>query len=94
MNHQRIRLLPALRPRRTLRLLCLLVPSRTGEAHSVPVLVLRAQAPRMDIQGHWAARLPVGLMLREVQAWAPRAEVLARCIWLRRAVRPGALSHV
>lgn len=50
MNHQRIRLLPALRPRRTLRLLCLLVPSRTGDARSVPVLVLRAQPPRMDIR--------------------------------------------
>ncbi len=97
MNHQRVRVLPSLRPRRTLRLLCLLVPSRTGEARSLPVLVLRAPPPRTDIQGHWALRLPIGLVLRETQARAPRPEVLARCVWQRRAhlraVRQGALSR-
>jgi hypothetical protein len=99
MNHQQVRLFPSPRPRRTLRLLCLLVSSRAGEARSLPIFVLRAKPPRTDIQGRWEASLPAGLVLRETQARAPRAEVLARCIWqwrshaLPRAVRQGALSR-
>ena len=103
MNHRPIRMLAPPRPRRALRLLCLLVPMRTGEVRSFPVHVLRARPPRTDIQGHWAPGLPAGLVLRETQARAPRAEVLARCVWQRRAhalrvhlrtVRQGALSRV
>lgn len=102
MNPQHIRPKPPLRPHLRLRLLCLLVPSRTGEVRSLPVHVLRALPPRTDIQGRWAPGLPAGLVLRETQACAPRPEVLARCAWQRRAhalraqlraVRQGALSH-
>nr|WP_305955689.1 DUF5447 family protein [Pseudomonas sp. DY-1] len=72
MNHEHTRPLPPPRPRRQLRLLCLLVPSRTGEERALPVHVLRALPPRADIQGRWALGLPAGLVLRETQARPPR----------------------
>ncbi|MNE39215.1 hypothetical protein D3C80_1331560 [compost metagenome] len=92
---------PAPASRRQLRLLCLLVPSRTGEEHSLPAHTLRALPPRADIQGRWALGLPAGLVLRETQARPPRPEVLERCLRQRathalrahpRTVR--GLSHV
>lgn len=102
MNPKYSRPLPPPRPRRQLRLLCLLAPSRTGDERFLPVFVLRALPPRADIQGSWALGLPAGLVLRETQARAPRPEALARCIWQRRAhalrahwraVRQGILSR-
>jgi hypothetical protein len=72
-------------PRRQLRLLCLLVPSRTGGQRALPVHTLRALPPRADLQGRWALGLPAGLTLRETHARPPRPEVLARCVRQRAA---------
>ena len=85
MNHEHTRPLPPAHARRQLRLLCLLVPSRTGEERSLPVFVLRALPPRADIQGRWALGLPAGLVLRETQARPPRPAALARCVWQRQS---------
>ncbi|MDH4580278.1 Arc family DNA-binding protein [Pseudomonas sp. BN415] len=83
--HEGSQLLPAPHPRRELRLLCLLVPSRTGGQRTLPVHSLRALPPCADIQGRWALGLPAGLVLRETQARPPRPEVLARCVRQRAA---------
>ena len=86
---------------RQLRLLCLLVPSRTGQPRALPVHTLRALPPRRCVQGRWNLSSEAGFHLRETQARAPSPEVLARYLRLGqtnalrsspRAVRAGGLS--
>jgi len=79
---------------RALRLLCLLVPTRSGETRSLPVHTLRPMPPRVcaadshnkDGQDRWGLDSPrlgmvsdTGLYLRETYATTPTAEVLERC---------------
>jgi hypothetical protein len=79
--------------RRELRLLCLLVKGRDGQARSLPVHTLRPVPPRIcpprahtqDAPRRWcldAFAVPVGnhtgLYLRETHAKRPTAEVLER----------------
>ncbi len=85
---------PAPTARPGLRLLCLLVPSRTGEARSLPVHTLHRVPPYASLHGRYhdgAGRGSValdpldvpggtGFYLRETHARAPSAEVLARCV--------------
>ncbi|MCO2158604.1 Arc family DNA-binding protein [Pseudomonas aeruginosa] len=89
-----------------LRLLCLLVPSRTGEARSLPVHTLHRVPPYASLHGRYhdgqgrrsvaldLLDLPggTGFYLRETHARAPSPEVLARCLRQREAnaLRPGA----
>lgn len=82
-----------------LRLLCLLVPSRTGEARSLPVHTMHRVPPYASLhgryhdgQGRWSVALDpldvpggTGFYLRETHARAPSTEVLARCVRQRRA---------
>lgn len=70
---------------RELRLLCLLVPSRTDGTRSLPVHTLRALPPRRCVQGRWNLASEAGFHLRETQARAPSPEVLARCVRQRPA---------
>ena len=80
--------------RRELRLLCLLVEGRDGQARSLPVHTLRPMPPRVcptrshaeNAPRRWcldALALPVGnhpgLYLRETHAKRPTAHVLERC---------------
>lgn len=80
---------------RGLRLLCLLVPTRSGETRSLPVHTLRPMPPRVcaadshnkDGQDLWCLDGPrlgmgsdTGLYLRETHATRPTAEVLERCV--------------
>lgn len=65
---------------RELRLLCLLVPSRTGQPRALPVHTLRAMPPRVCVSGRWNLASEAGFSLRETQARAPSPEVLARCV--------------
>jgi hypothetical protein len=77
-----------------LRLLCLLVKGRDGQARSLPVHTLRPMPPRVcptsahtqDAPRRWcldALAVPVGnnpgLYLRETHAKRPTAQVLERC---------------
>lgn len=77
-----------------LRLLCLLVKGRDGQARSLPVHTLRPMPPRIcptrahakNAPHRWcldALAVPVGnhtgLYLRETHAKRPAAEVLERC---------------
>lgn len=77
-----------------LRLLCLLVKGRDGQARSLPVHTLRPMPPRVcptrahnqDAPRRWcldALALPMGnhagLYLRETHAKRPTAQVLERC---------------
>lgn len=86
--------LPAPAAPRGLRLLCLLVPTRSGETRSLPVHTLRPMPPRLcaadshnkDGQDRWCLDSPrlgmggdTGLYLRETHATRPTAEVLERC---------------
>jgi hypothetical protein len=83
-----------------LRLLCLLVTSRDGQARSLPVHTLRPMPPRacptrahsQDAPRRWcldALAVPVGnhpgLYLRETHAKRPPAQVLERCGQYRQA---------
>lgn len=82
-----------------LRLLCLLVQSRTGEARSLPVHTLHRVPPYASLHGRYhdgqgrgsVALNPLdvpggtGFYLRETHARAPSAEVLARCVRQRQA---------
>lgn len=61
-----------------LRLLCLLVPSRTGETRSLPVHTLRPMPPRVGPVGRWSMATDPAFVLRETYATRPAAEVLAR----------------
>jgi hypothetical protein len=92
--------LPASASRRQLRLLCVLVPSRTG-VRSLPVHTLRPMPPRVSYQGQWFLEGGSCLYLRETHATAPAPEVLARYLRLGqsgafranpRAVRTGGLT--
>lgn len=65
-------------PRPELRLLCLLVTSRTGETRSLPVHTLRPMPPRVVRDGRWSLASDAGFTLRETQAVRPSATVLAR----------------
>lgn len=80
--------------RRELRLLCLLVKGRDGQARSLPVHTLRPMPPRVcptrahtqDGPRRWcldAFALPMGnhtgLYLRQTHAKRPTAQVLERC---------------
>lgn len=67
---------PASRP--GLRLLCLLVRSRTGEARALPVHTLRPMPPRICRPGRWSLASDAGFTLRETHAVRPAPEVLAR----------------
>lgn len=89
-----------------LRLLCLLVPSRTGETRSLPVHTLHRVPPYTSLHGRYhdgAGRGSValdpldvpggaGFYLRETHARAPSPEVLACCVRQRQAdaLRPRA----
>ncbi len=88
---------------RVLRLLCVLVPSRSGGIRSLPVHTLRPMPPRVGCQGKWRLESDTGFYLRETHATTPAPEVLAR--YLRHgqsdalradsgAVRAGGLSYV
>ena len=84
--------------RHRLRLLCLLVPSRTGETRSLPVHTLHRVPPYAGLHGRYhdgqgrgsVALDPLdvpggaGFYLRETHARAPSPEVLARCVRQRR----------
>ncbi|RFQ23214.1 Arc family DNA-binding protein [Pseudomonas sp. ATCC 13867] len=77
-----------------LRLLCLLVPSRTGEIQSLPIHTMHRMPPYArlhrsyrDGEGRWSVALDpldlpggTGFYLRQTHARAPSAEVLARCL--------------
>ena len=86
--------------RRELRLLCLLVKGRNGQALALPVHTLRPMPPRLcgadshpkDGPRRWSLETaPVGmgdhagLYLRETHATRPTAEVLERCSGHRQA---------
>ena len=101
MNHEHPRPLSTPTARRQLRLLCVLVSSRTG-VRSLPVHTLRPMPPRVSYQGQWFLEGDSCLYLRETHATAPAPEVLAQ--YLRfgqsgalradtRAVRTGGLSQ-
>jgi len=94
-DHQR---LSAPAAPRQLRLLCLLVSSASGQSRSLPVHTMRPMPPRVcaadsrpkDGQDRWRVESSslelvdnTGLYLRETRAFAPSAEVLARCARLR-----------
>lgn len=70
-------------PRRELRLLCLLVPSRANGVRSLPVGGMHAVPPRVGLQGRWSLVSDTGLHLRQAHAVAPSPEVLARVLQLR-----------
>lgn len=70
---------------RSLQLLCLLVPSRTGQQRSLPVHGMPPLPPRRGVTGRWSMGLPAGLSLRETHAASPSPEVLARCVRQRKA---------
>ena len=91
--------LPRSIPSRKLRLLCLLVQTRTGETRSLPVHTLHRVPPYAGLRGRYydeAGRgcvafdpldLPggAGFYLRETHARPPSPEVLARCLRQRQA---------
>ena len=88
---------------RVLRLLCVLVPSRSGGIRSLPVHTLRPMPPRVSGQGKWCLEGEPCLSLRETHATAPAPEVLARYLRLGQTnalradsgtVRTGGLSYV
>ena len=89
--------------RRQLRLLCVLVPSRSDGIRSLPVHTLRPMPPRVSGQGKWRLESDSGLYLRETHATTPAPEVLARYLRLGQTnalradsgtFRAGGLSHV
>jgi len=101
MSHEHSRPLSTPTAPRELRLLCLLVPSFTGVARSLPVHTLRPMPPRVSYQGKWCLEGEPCLSLRETHATAPAPEVLARYLRLGqsgalradpRAVRTGGIS--
>lgn len=90
---------PAPSTPRGLRLLCLLVQTRTGETRSLPVHTLHRVPPYAGLRGRYydeAGRGCVafdpldvpggaGFYLRETHARTPSPEVLARCLRQRQA---------
>lgn len=99
MSHESTPCVPGQAARFGLRLLCLLVPSRTGEARSLPVHTLHRVPPYTGLHGRYhdgqgrgsVALDPldvpsgVGFYLRETHARAPSPEVLARYLRQREA---------
>lgn len=94
---------PALTPRRQLRLLCLLAKPQldTAQGAYLPIHTMHLLPPRAMVRGQWSQPRYAGLYLRETQARQPSAEVLARCERHRqtnalrapaRAVRTGGVS--
>lgn len=73
--------LPASAPRRQLRLLCVLVPSRSG-SRALPIHTLLPMPPRVCGQGRWNLEGETGFHLRETHATAPAPEVLERYLRL------------
>lgn len=73
-----------------LRLLCLLVETRTGETRSLPVHTVQPVPPRNRHHGKWTIDRYPCFVLRETQAKPATAEVLERCARHRQAnpVRP------
>lgn len=80
--------------RRQLRLLCLLVTARNGQARYLPIHTLRPMPPRLcaadthtqDGLSSWGLESPAlgmgdhtGLYLRETHATTPPTEILERC---------------
>lgn len=76
--------------RRELRLLCLLVPSRSNGIRSLPVGGMHAVPPRVRLQGRWPLVSDTGLHLRKTHAVQPSPEVLERVLQHRQAnaIRP------
>lgn len=72
-------------PHTGLRLLCLLVPSRTGETRSLPVHTMRPMPPLVLRAGRWSMASDPAFVLREAHAVRPTAEVLERCSRQRQA---------
>lgn len=62
-----------------LRLLCVLVPSRTC-TRSLPIHTLRPVPPRISAQGKWSLADHPGFHLRETHAKPAPASVLARVL--------------
>ena len=98
MTYEQSQPLPTPAAPRVLRLLCVLVPSRSGGIRSLPVHTLRPMPPRVSGQGKWHLESDSGLYLRETHASVPAPEVLARYLRLgqtnalradSRAVRAG-----
>lgn len=77
---QGVRFSPSPAPRQ-LRLLCVLVKTKLGTAQTgcLPIHTLHRVPPRAMVTGKWSNPRYAGLYLRETQAVAPSAEVLARC---------------
>lgn len=69
---------PAPAPHTGLRLLCLLVTSRTGETCALPVHTMRPMPPAVLRTGRWSLASDPAFVLRETHAVRPPAEVLAR----------------
>lgn len=69
---------PAPAPYTGLRLLCLLVTSRTGETCALPVHTMRPMPPAVLRPGRWSLARDPAFVLRETHAGRPPAEVLAR----------------
>lgn len=87
----------------SLRLLCLLVTSRTGETRSLPVHTLRPMPPAVVRTGRWLLASDPAFVLRETQVVRPSTTVLERYSRQRqanavcadsRAVRTGGVSYV
>lgn len=68
-----------------LRLLCLLVKARNGQARALPVHTLRPMPPRVGPVGRWSLASDPAFVLREAHAFRPTAEVLERCARHRKA---------
>lgn len=62
-----------------LRLLCLLVKARNGQARALPVHTLRPMPPRVGPAGRWSLASDPSFVLRETHAVRPPREVLERC---------------
>ncbi|MDH2198746.1 hypothetical protein N5J71_05475 [Pseudomonas oleovorans] len=73
---------PAPTPRRSLRLLCVLVKSKLDPAQGtyLPIHTMHRLPPRAMVKGQWSEPRFAGLYLRETQATTPTASVLERCL--------------
>lgn len=73
---------PAPTPRRSLRLLCVLVKSKLDPAQGayLPIHTMHRMPPRAMVKGQWSEPRYSGLHLRETYATAPTASVLERCL--------------
>lgn len=85
-----------------LRLLCLLVQTRTGTTRALPIHTVHPLPPRISPQGRWSLEGDTGIIMRPAPTRRPTAEVVVRCARQRqanafraapRAVQVGGLSH-